>query len=366
MATNTEKAAGQEEIRGLSRRGFLTASAGVAGAAALSTLGPLATPAFAESGVTVPQGKRGIILYTVRDVVTRAPNPALGIDGGFKYVLEQLSAMGYHQVEFAGFTQSTSILGRQITPAEIRQLLDDNGLIANGSHGSIPGVVNPTTTAQFEQALDTAQILGLSHIGTGGDPTGSNYKADWDQAAEVWNHWGAMAAARGIKLYTHNHHQAYDFLRDSGPLDDLGRPTRSSGIRKLEYFFGISDPELVWFEMDIYWAYVAQYRWHTYTDPDGVVRESVFDPIGTVAARPHRFPLFHVKDGVRADVPDGYTFVPAGTGVVPLQELLDTIGEKGYHNPNYEQDNAPGGSANPGQSLLFSQISYDNIASWRG
>ena len=28
----------------------------------------------------------------------------------------------------------------------------------------------------------------------------------------------------------------------------------------------------------------------------------------------------------------------------------------------YEQDNAPGGAANPGQSLAFSQVSYNNLA----
>lgn len=352
---------------GLNRRQFLAATTGVAGAAALGALGPLA-PAARADGVTVPQGARGIILFTVRDAISRLDNsvvdPYTGqlLRGGFRGVFETLSAIGYHQVEFAGYTQGAN---GPITTAQIRQLLVDNGLVANGSHGSIPSTVTPTTIAQFEQQLDNAEILGMGHMGTGGDPTGSNYKADWDQAAEVWNTWGAMAAARGIKLYTHNHHQAYDFLLDSGPLDDLGRPTRSSGIRKLEYFFGLADPKLVWFEMDIYWAYVAQFRWHTYTDPDGVVRESVFDPIATVAPRPHRFPLFHVKDGVRADTPDGYIFVPAGTGVIPLQQLLDTIGEKGYHHPNYEQDNAPGGAANPGQSLQFADISYDNIASWR-
>ena len=52
-----------------------------------------------------------------------------------------------------------------------------------------------------------------------------------------------MAAAPGLKLYTHNHDAAYNFLLDSGPLDGLGRPTRSSGVRRLEYFFGQTDPE---------------------------------------------------------------------------------------------------------------------------
>ncbi|MEV5822378.1 hypothetical protein AB0L22_24760 [Micromonospora haikouensis] len=93
----------------------------------------------------------------------------------------------------------------------------------------------------------SAQLIPLSltpsHIGTGSDPTNSNYKADWDAAAERWNILGEMAASRGLKLYTPNHDAACNFLLDSGPLDDLGRPTRSSGIRKLEYFFAqTADP----------------------------------------------------------------------------------------------------------------------------
>jgi hypothetical protein len=50
--------------------------------------------------------------------------------------------------------------------------------------------------------------------------------------------------------------------------------------------------------------------------------------------------------------------------VIPLQKLLNTIGDHGYHDPNYEQDNAPS-NTDPNQSLQFSQISYDNIAGWR-
>ena len=68
-------------------------------------------------------------------------------------------------------------------------------------------------------------------MGTGGDPTGSSYRADWDVAADKWNALGEIARREGVKLYTHNHDRAYGFLLDGGPLDDQGRPTRSSGIR---------------------------------------------------------------------------------------------------------------------------------------
>lgn len=348
----------------LDRRRLFAAAGLTAGAAALSALPGTAACADTGSanGTTVPPGKRGIQLYTVRDVVSRAPNPAAGIGGGFQYVFEQLAAMGYHEVEFAGYNQSTTILGRQITPAEIRQLLDDNGLVGNGSHIGF----NFTNPAAFEAQLDTAQVLGLPHLGTASIPTNSRYKPDWEIAAANFTDFGTRAAARGIKLYQHNHHAEYNFLLDAGPLDDLGRPIRSSGLRALDYFFTLVDPALVYFEMDIYWGYVAQFRYKSYVDADGVTRESVYDPLATVAAAPERFPLFHVKDGVPAATADGYTFVPVGQGVLPLHEFLDSVGMKGYHHPNYEQDNAPGGAAAPQQSLQCAAFSYETIASWRG
>ena len=126
----------------------------------------------------------------------------------------------------------------------------------------------------------------MDHMGTGNDPTNSNYKADWDIAAAKWNTLGEIARDSGyVKLYTHNHDAAYSFLLDSGPLDAQGRPTRSSGIRKLEYFLGITDPKFVNLEMDIFWAHVAQYKHKTYTAPDGSIQTNIFNPLALVQAQ---------------------------------------------------------------------------------
>ena len=73
------------------------ASGGPAHAAA-SRLGPRGR----ERGPG-PAGKRGIILYTVRDAISRDPNTT---DAALR-VLEvfQERRIGYKQVEFAGFNQ---------------------------------------------------------------------------------------------------------------------------------------------------------------------------------------------------------------------------------------------------------------------
>lgn len=354
-----------ESRQSLTRRKILGASAAAAAAIGAAGIPVLATgtPALAHGGndgrlraePLIPRKNRGIILYSVRDRITAAPDES-GIPYGFERVLARLAELGYKEIEFAGYTQNTAILGRQITPAEIRKILDDNGLVANGTHTQI-------NAATFTEQLDIAQTLGMKNIGTGGDPTNSSYAKDWDAAADLWNELGRQATRRGLRLYTHNHDSAYGFLLDAGPKDANGNPTRSSGTRKLEYFFGRTDPRHVFFEMDIFWSYVARYKHTTFTDARGRTQTDLFDPIITVAERTKRFPLFHAKDGDRnTTVPNGYDMVPLGEGDINFQQFFQTIGEPDFHHANWEHDGAPGGPGNPGQSLAFADISYKNMS----
>jgi sugar phosphate isomerase/epimerase len=318
-----------------------------------------------QTPLRIPAERIGTCLYTQRDRITAAPDDT-GVPYGFERVLARLAEIGYLQVEFTGYEQSTEILGRQITAQELRAILDDNGLRANGTHATAPGTLTQAALDAFDAEVEIANVLGAPHVGTGADPTEGAHKPDWDAAIERWNTLGARARAAGLKLYTHNHDVAYDFLLDSGPLDAHGRPTRSSGVRKLEYFLERSEPDLVFLELDVYWALVAQHRFRDYTDPDGAVRTSIFDPAALVARYPDRFPLLHAKDGLRtADPPGvgaGYTMVPFGSGEIDFRSFFDRIGGCPRRFANYEQDNAPGGTADPGRSLAVSEASYENMA----
>jgi sugar phosphate isomerase/epimerase len=368
---------------GLSRRQLLAATTGMAAAAVvgLGTGHAHAAPLAATSGavkagngVLVPPGKRGIILYTVRDAISRNPlitDPAL--PSGFKAVFAELSRIGYKQVEFAGYNQNVNSEGGNVNSVAGAQLLrtwlDGYGLEAEGNHGSIPSTISDATLAQFDAACEVANILGFGHIGTGSDPTSSNYLSDWQAAADRWNILGARAATHGLKLYTHNHDGAYGFLLDSGPVDAAGLPTRSSGIRKLEWFLQNTDPNYVYLEMDVYWAHVAQYRFQTFTAPDGSTGTNVFDPAGLVAAQTQRFPLFHAKDGASAPgTQSGYTIVPFGQGNIDYTTFFQRIGAKGAHNSMYEQDNAAAvpAPASPALSLQNAATSYQALAALRG
>ncbi|MFG3296617.1 sugar phosphate isomerase/epimerase family protein [Streptomyces sp. NPDC048179] len=382
-AFNDEAVAGDALRRtlGVNRRRFLsTCTAVTAGAIAAPVLG--AAPALAQGrseaaghdrgrATLVPPDKRGIILYTVRDATGRDPL-ASDLPSGFREVFRQLSRYGYRQVEFAGYGQHANApggadLGTVQGAKLLRSWLDEYGLRAQGSHGFIPPSwpLTPSDADAFKRWLEIANILGMEHMGTGADPTNTPYRADWDAAAQKWNTLGAIARREGIKLYTHNHDSAYDFLLDGGPLDSQGRPTRSSGTRKLEYFLKTTDRKNVYLELDVFWAHVAQYKFHTYTAHDGSQQEDVFDPAALVVRNTNRFPLFHAKDGVvNTQSGLGYDMVPFGTGDIDYRRFFTRVGAKNYHNPMVEQDNAPSTSV-PGQSLEFARIGYDNLVALR-
>ena len=110
---------------GLSRRQLLAATTGMAAAAALgvaafgagspahAATATAARMAPAGNGVLIPPGKRGIILYTVRDAISRDPNtdrPAVRLQGGAS---QELSRIGYKQIEFAGLQPARERRGRQ-------------------------------------------------------------------------------------------------------------------------------------------------------------------------------------------------------------------------------------------------------------
>ncbi|MFE4175764.1 sugar phosphate isomerase/epimerase family protein [Streptomyces sp. NPDC056909] len=305
------------------RRDFLRATVGttVAIAAASVTGATAATASAATSSLSIPKDRIGIQLYSIRDKVTAL---------GFGVVLPELARIGYREIEFAGYTQNTSILGRQITLTEIRELLDDNGLRAVGSH---VGIGNLRGNLQGE--LDAAQILGMPHLGTANAPSNQNTVAGYLAAAEEFNTWGAAATARGLKLYQHNHAGEFAFATDQ------------PSVRLYDVFLRNTDPRHVYLELDVYWAYVGQHRWPG------------FDPAAYVRNQPYRYPLFHMKDGdSNPSKADGFDIVEFGAGDLPYEKFIRDIGPRADHIGIWEQDTAPNTQPNPPGSLGAAERSF--------
>ena len=342
--------------------------------------------------------------------------PLVPMPGGWAELFAFLANAGITQIEFAGYGQNAlnpggtasypgdgNAAGRQAYldyAGRLRAMLDANGLEAIGNHGFIPNTWNGPGSAggamsagdllRFQTELEFGNILGTPFLGTGGDPTSANNRniEPWTLAGEKWTALNEISVNQfGIHMYPHNHDPAYNFLQD-GPMVTVtvnrqtGLPLATpqivrgeSGKRLMQHYLDITDPSLVLVEMDIYWAHVAQHihRWRY--DWEGNRVEDIFDPLAQVAQQTIRYPLYHAKDGDSTGQPlgvgQGYTMIPFGDprSDIDYQNFFANQGARGYHNPNYEQDNAPGSNATPevrGQSLRFSKISAANMNSLRG
>ncbi|WP_017538823.1 sugar phosphate isomerase/epimerase family protein [Nocardiopsis halophila] len=309
------------------RRGFLgTVAAGtvavgagtLAGAAPAGAAGASDAAGAAGGGCVFPKGRIGIQLYSIRDKVAEL---------GFARVFEELSRIGYAEVELAGYTQPG--VG-PITVQEIRRLLDENGLRAAGTHVGLGA-----WREDPERELDSAEILGAPYAGTADAPSDDTTVDGYRRAAGEFDRIGALAAERGIGFYQHNHHWEFAFADDA------------PDTRLYDVFLEHTDPALVFLEMDVYWAYVGQ---HVYPG---------FDPVEYVLAHPERYPLFHVKDGKEnEDNPLGYDIIEFGEGDLRYADFFSRV--RGRPHALWEQDNAPDSAVppHPVDSLGNAERSY--------
>ena len=297
-------------------------------------------------------------------------------------------------------TTATPPVGPRTSPTRdrLRGILDANGLEAIGNHGFIPntwygpgsagGAMSAADLLRFQTELEFGAILGTPYLGTGSDPTSANNRniEPWTLAGEKWTALNELSVNQfGIHMYPHNHDPAYNFLQD-GPMVTVtvarqtGLPLATpqvvrgeSGKRLMQHWLDITPADLVKAELDIYWAHVAQHihRWRY--DWERQPRRGHLRPAGPGRDADAALPALP-RQGRRLarreplGVGQGYTMIPFGDprSDIDFATFFAKQGAKGYHNPNYEQDNAPGGSADPGRSLRFSHQSAFNMNALRG
>lgn len=326
----------------ISRRGLLRATAAStaavaaaavagsvpAGAAASAAGSPAAAaPGCHRGTVRIPPGKIGIQQWSIRDAVAQL---------GFRVVFEELSRIGYQHFEFFDYNSPAE---PGLTIPQLRILLDDNGLNGIGAHRGLAAFRN-----NLEQELDRAEILGLPFIGTAQEPVTPENRtvAGYQAAADELNGFGAATRDRGIRWYQHNHQNEFRFAADAPE------------VRLYDVLLAETDPKLVFFQLDIFWAFVGQHI------------APGFEPVDYVIANPHRYPMFHAKDGERRpDLPNGYDFVEFGTGDIDFAGFYRQLPAKGRHYSLWEQDNAPDTPPERGGSLGAAERSYQAMRALR-
>jgi len=223
-------------------------------------------------------------LYTVRSKV------AADMAG----TLAALAKIGYKEVEFAGYYNHPA--------AEIRDILKANGLTAPSAHVGIEAI-----ETHGGQTFADAKVIGHEFITVASLPPGPKATADdWKQVAARFNKAGAACKAAGFRFAFHNH-------------NDIVRKTGGGDVLPIDILMKETDPALVSYEMDIYWAV-----------------NGGADPLQLLAAYPGRFTMFHAKDSMG---PPDHKMADVGAGVIDFKTIFAR--GKGVEHYFVEHDNPP-------------------------
>jgi sugar phosphate isomerase/epimerase len=141
--------------------------------------------------------------------------------------LEAIAEIGYRDIEFAGL--------HGLTAREVKGRLDALGLSAVSSHQEVS-----TLGDGWRQAVDDAAELGQSLIVVPYINSGDRSWDDLARFADAFNAAGEVARASGLRFGYHNH--------------DWEHRRRDGGETPMEFLLRSTDPELVDWQMDVYWT----------------------------------------------------------------------------------------------------------------
>jgi sugar phosphate isomerase/epimerase len=265
--------------------------------------GLLASCARAVSGASGATSRDliGLQMYTVRDLLAK----------DFEGTVEQVARIGYRNLEFAGYYNRT--------PEQVRALLDRVGAVSRSSHIGAQ-LLRQDAAAQIK----AAKTIGQEYITLPSYNFGKEGLAGWRKAVAEFNQWGAMCRDAGLKLAYHNHNFEFAPLEGTSGYDVLVKET---------------DPKLVDFELDLYWARFADQ-----------------DPLALFAKYPGRFAMWHVKDMVVNGTEKGMS--PVGKGTIDFKSIFAHAQQSGMKYFFVEHDSA---AQYPGGSLASAQASYDYL-----
>lgn len=190
----------------------------------------------------------------------------------FPGVLKRLADIGYAGVEPAGFYD--------MTPKALRAMLDDLGLKVSSSHS--PWASLDT----INEVIDTASILGTTHMVCGYGPADFATREAIEKTAETVNAMLAKLKGTGLTLIQHNHSWEFEML---------------DGELKYDIYAKLC-PD-VKFELDMYW----------------VSNFGEVDAPAQIRKFAKRTPFLHVKDG---PLVRDTAMLPAGKGKMDIPACI--------------------------------------------
>jgi sugar phosphate isomerase/epimerase len=275
----------------MSRRRILMAGGALLSAGALSSLS--ACSRGGESAKAVKQV--GIQLYTVRNQ----------LETDFRGTLQKLADIGYREFEFHSYFGNS--------PSDVKKMVADMGVSAPSAH------MNPIEIRdKSQQFIDDAAEAGHKFALVAWLPPDQRATIDdYKMRAAEFNRYGEMCKKAGMRFAYHNHDFEFIDIDGQTPWDVI---------------FTETDPSLVEFELDMFWAVKAG--------------KSVQE---ILARAPERYPLCHIKDmGENGDMVD------VGAGTIDFASILADKKLARFEHEFVENDNAP-------DPIHFASVSYENM-----
>jgi len=223
-------------------------------------------------------------LYTVRKELEK----------NFAGTLEEVAALGFREVEFAGYFK--------YTPQEVKSILDRYQLSAPSAHISTDAL-----RGNLQEAIEAAQIIGHEYLVCGYVPAEERRSLDdYKRFVDLLNGAGERMKRVGIQFGYHNHDFEFASIESRLPYDLILAGT---------------DPQMVKMEMDLYW-----------------ITKAGQDPLKYFSAYPGRFPLVHVKD---MDNTPRHFFTEVGQGTIDFKKIFAAAQKAGVKHYFVEQDETP-------------------------
>lgn len=235
----------------------------------------------------------GLALYTLRE--------AMGSDA--KETLKAVSVAGYRYIEAAGYDNG---MFYNMKPEDFKSYLESLNLIPVSTHQGAVTLENADVmmadvkAAGFEYFVIPVPPMGLFKVDR--DTRYMSMTGGAKSLAEILDTLGAKAKAAGLKLLYHNHD--FEFVEDA------------DGIVTIDYLLDNCNPELVNFQMDLYW-----------------VTKAGADPLAYFDKYPGRFKIWHVKD-----MDEQGRFSPVGKGTIDFSRILAEKEKSGMLYYMVEQD----------------------------
>jgi len=236
----------------------------------------------------------GVQLYTVRRELEK----------DFEGTLEKVAALGFSEVEFAGYFNRT--------PQQVKSVLARNNLSSPSVH-----VLTTGLRSNLQQTIDAAKTIGHQYVVCAYLlPEERKSLDDYKRLIELFNDAGERLKKAGLQFCYHNHD--FEFM----PID---------GKIPYDLILAGTDPKTVKMELDLYWIAKAEKN-----------------PLKYFSAYPGRFPLVHVKD---MDATPKRFFTEVGRGTIDFKEIFAASEKAGIKHYFVEQDETPG---SPFESIKMS------------